>query len=129
MIGDRFLTYKEFDLFEKNLNYRLSGLSMGEDVPEVPTYVPTHNELLSIQGGAVDEYYHFTNAEHTELAIIAALGRGIADNNLVQIDSATAAVSDYAKFKANGLEGRSYAEVLTDIDGVNFATAAVLGTL
>ena len=28
MIGDQFLTKKEFDLFVKNLNYRLSGLSI-----------------------------------------------------------------------------------------------------
>jgi hypothetical protein len=40
---------------------------------------------------------------------------GIADNNLVEIDHATVADNDFAKFTANGLEGRSYAEVKTDI--------------
>lgn len=41
---------------------------------------------------------------------------GIADNNLVEIDSASVADNDYAKFTANGLEGRSYTEVKQDLD-------------
>lgn len=41
---------------------------------------------------------------------------GIADDNLVEIDDADAADNDYAKFTANGLEGRSYAEVKQDLD-------------
>jgi hypothetical protein len=40
---------------------------------------------------------------------------GIADNNMVQIDHASVADNDYAKFTADGLEGRSYAEVISDI--------------
>ena len=40
---------------------------------------------------------------------------GIADNNLVEIDDADAADDDYAKFTANGLEGRSYTEVVDDL--------------
>jgi len=41
---------------------------------------------------------------------------GIADDNIVQMDqSPYADDNDYAKFTANGLEGRSYAEVLGDI--------------
>ncbi len=43
---------------------------------------------------------------------------GIADNNIVQIDQADAADNDFAKFTANGLEGRSYAETLTDLFSV-----------
>jgi len=42
---------------------------------------------------------------------------GIADDKIVQIDDADAADDDYAKFTANGLEGRSYAEVLADLSG------------
>lgn len=45
----------------------------------------------------------------------AALTFGIANTNKVQIDAADVAVNDYAKFTANGLVGRSYAEVLSDI--------------
>ena len=44
-----------------------------------------------------------------------ALTIGIADDNLVEIDDADAADNDYAKFTANGLEGRSYAEVKSDL--------------
>ena len=47
--------------------------------------------------------------------VLAQQTIGIADNNLVEIDDADVADNDYAKFTANGLEGRSYAEVLSDI--------------
>jgi len=40
---------------------------------------------------------------------------GIANTNAVKIDAADVALNDYAKFTANGLVGRSYAEVLSDI--------------
>ena len=40
---------------------------------------------------------------------------GIADNNIVEIDDADVASGDYAKFTANGLEGRDASEVLDDI--------------
>lgn len=52
-----------------------------------------------------------------------ALTFGIADNNAVEIDSATVATSDYAKFTANGLEGKSYSEVRTDLNVADGATA------
>jgi hypothetical protein len=50
---------------------------------------------------------------------------GIADNNVVEIDDADAADNDYAKFTANGLEGRSYAEVKTDLSLSNVEDTAV----
>jgi hypothetical protein len=50
---------------------------------------------------------------------------GIADNDLVEIDHASVADNDYAKFTANGLEGRSYAEVRTDL---NIATQTIVLT-
>ncbi|MFH1231546.1 MAG: hypothetical protein V1709_08645 [Planctomycetota bacterium] len=40
---------------------------------------------------------------------------GIADDNIIQVDQADAADNDYAKFTADGLEGRSYSEVKTDL--------------
>jgi len=40
---------------------------------------------------------------------------GIADDKIMQVDDADAADNDYAKFTLNGLEGRSYAEVRTDL--------------
>ncbi len=48
---------------------------------------------------------------------VAAVSMGIADNNIIQIDDADAVNLDYAKFTANGLEGRSYAEVMGDLSG------------
>lgn len=42
---------------------------------------------------------------------------GIADDNIVEIDDADAADNDYAKFTANGLEGRDYSEVMGDLSG------------
>jgi len=42
---------------------------------------------------------------------------GIADDNMVQIDSADVADDEYARFTANGLESRSVSEVATDIAG------------
>jgi len=47
--------------------------------------------------------------------VLAEQTIGIADDNLVEIDDADAADNDYAKFTANGLEGRSYEEVVNDI--------------
>jgi hypothetical protein len=41
---------------------------------------------------------------------------GITDNKIVQMDDADAADDDYAKFTANGLEGRSAGEVADDIE-------------
>lgn len=42
---------------------------------------------------------------------------GIADNNIVQIDDAGVVDNEYAKYTANGIEGRSYSEVLSDLSG------------
>jgi hypothetical protein len=44
---------------------------------------------------------------------------GIADNNVVQIDHASVASGDFARFTPNGLEGRSAEEVLSDIGAVH----------
>lgn len=54
---------------------------------------------------------------------IDALPIGIVDDDIVQIDSATVTDNDYAKFTANGLEGRSFAEVRSDINVEDGATA------
>lgn len=42
---------------------------------------------------------------------------GIADDKIMQVDDADAADNDYAKFTANGLEGRDFSEVLGDLSG------------
>jgi hypothetical protein len=56
-------------------------------------------------------------------AVLAQQTIGIANDNLVEIDDTDAANNDYAKFTANGLEGRSYAEVRSDINVADGATA------
>lgn len=40
---------------------------------------------------------------------------GIANDNLIEMDDADAAVDDYCKLTANGIVGRSYSEVKTDL--------------
>lgn len=54
--------------------------------------------------------------------VLAQQTIGIADNNLLEVDDTDAADNDYAKFTATGLEGRSYAETLSDLSAQ--ATAA-----
>ena len=53
---------------------------------------------------------------------IAALPIGITDDDIVEIDHASVADDDYAKFTTAGLEGRSYQELVNDISGVIKAT-------
>jgi hypothetical protein len=60
---------------------------------------------------------------------ISAVAIGIADNNIVQIDSADAADNDFAKFTANGLEGRSYSETLGDIGALGTAGGTMSGNI
>jgi hypothetical protein len=43
---------------------------------------------------------------------------GIADDNILQVDDATAADNDYAKFTAAGIEGVPYSTVLSDIGAI-----------
>ncbi len=46
------------------------------------------------------------------------LKTGIADSNLVEIDSASVTNGEYAKFTANGLESKSANEVVADLSSV-----------
>ena len=50
---------------------------------------------------------------------------GIADDKIVQIDSASVADDDYAKFTANGLEGRNASETKTDLSLNNVENTAL----
>ena len=51
--------------------------------------------------------------------VLAEQSIGIADDYLLEVDDADAADNDYAKFTANGLEGRSYTEVMTDLSATS----------
>lgn len=52
-------------------------------------------------------------------------GVGIADNNFLTVDQISPVDNDYAKFTASGIEGRSYAEVKTDLSLNNVENTAV----
>ena len=47
--------------------------------------------------------------------VLAEKAIGIADNNLMEVDDADAADNDFAKFTANGIEGRDASEMRTDL--------------
>ena len=55
----------------------------------------------------------------------ASLTFGIANTNAVKVDHASVADNDYAKFTANGLEGRSASEVKTDLSLNNVENTAI----
>lgn len=57
--------------------------------------------------------------------VLAYQAIGIADNYLVEIDSADVADNDYAKFTSAGLEGMSYSEVKTDLSLNNVENTAI----
>jgi hypothetical protein len=58
-----------------------------------------------------------TGVVYATAGVLSEKTIGIADDNIVEIDDADAADNDFAKFTANGLEGRSYAETLADLSG------------
>jgi hypothetical protein len=101
-------------------------------------------QSISALGTAADKMLYTTDVDTWTEAVLTAFGRsilddadeatfkatvnleigtdvlaqqtiGIVNDNLVEVDDADAADDDYAKFTANGLEGRSYAEVKTDL--------------
>jgi hypothetical protein len=55
----------------------------------------------------------------------AAASQVITDNAIVTVDAADVADNDYAKFTANGVEGRSYSEVKTDLSLNNVENTAL----
>ena len=46
----------------------LLAVQSAYDIVFTPSGASVHNELSGLQGGTGDEYYHFTNSEHTELS-------------------------------------------------------------
>jgi len=58
----------------------------------------------------------------------AILTFGIANTNAVKIDAADVADDDYARFTANGLEGRTLAEIKSDIGTGNSALVPAAGS-
>ena len=75
------------------------------------------------QGTAIGDTY--ISSASTWNAKQAALTFGIANTNAVKIDHASVADDDYAKFTSSGVEGRSSAEVKTDLSLNNVENTAV----
>lgn len=75
------------------------------------TTADSTTDTLTVAGGAGID----TSIADDTLTVAADVG--IADDKILQVDDADAADDDYAKFTANGLEGRSYSEVLGDLSG------------
>jgi len=69
------------------------------------------SEIKTLLEDGIDSVHYVDGSiDNVHLANI-----GIANNDLVEIDHASVADNDYAKFTAGGLEGRSYAEVKGDL--------------
>lgn len=67
-------------------------------------------EIAGVQAAGEGSAHTLARSDHDH-----QIQHGIADNHLVTVDDADAADDDYAKFTTDGLEGRSYAEVLSDL--------------
>jgi len=68
----------------------------------------TPNSLSAVQAGAEGSAYNFARSDHDH-----AIAHAISDNSLVTVDG-TANDDEYARFTANGLEGRTEAEFKGD---------------
>lgn len=81
---------------------------------------------LKFSGTAATAVATWSAVTHTGIVLSGALDANgqaingisqvISDNSPMTVDQADAADNDYAKFTANGLEGRSYTEVKQDLD-------------
>jgi len=84
--------------------------------------------IAGVQAAAEGSAHTFARADHAH-----AIAHSIADNALATIDDTDAASEEYAKFTADGLEGRSVAEAKTDLgfmtDVVDDATPQLGGDL
>jgi len=69
-------------------------------------------ELVGVQASGEGSAHSFARSDHAH-----QIQHSIADDHLVTVDDADAADNDFAKFTADGLEGRSYAETLSDLSG------------
>lgn len=77
------------------------------------------------EGGLEADVSAYDGLVKISAGLTSAVSIGIADNNVVEIDSASVVDNDYAKFTANGLEGRSYSEVKTDLSLDNVENTAL----
>ena len=81
----------------------------------------TDNDTSLMTAGAIKEKIENYSYQ-------TALTFGIANTNAVKIDAADVADDDYARFTANGLEGRTLAEIKSDIGTGNSALVPAAGS-
>ena len=102
-----------------------STIAFGSSIPLGPYFDDTYFDLsdsalilkvvphekggLEADVSAYDGLIKITGGATSNLTI------GIGDDNIVEIDDADAAADDYCKLTANGIVGRSYSEVKTDL--------------
>ena len=98
--------------------------SAESDLPSASTY---HGMFAHVHGTGKAYYSHGGNwiALANESAIPSSVTYGIANTNAVKIDHASVASTDYAKFTSSGLEGKSFAEVRSDLNVADGANAYV----
>lgn len=77
-------------------------------------------------GGLEADVSAYAGLVHITGGATSAKTIGIADDNIVEIDDAGAADDEYCRFTANGIEGRTVAEVKTDL-GIDYQTIYVDG--
>jgi hypothetical protein len=96
------------------ISARVETANVVDDLTTGGTTVPLSAEQGKVLKGLVD-----TNVTATQTALDLkqdALTFGILDTNSLIVDQTTAAsITDFAKFTANGIEGRSAVELKTDI--------------
>jgi len=102
-----------------------STIAFGSNIPLGPYFDDTYFDLsdsalilkivphekggLEADVSAYDGLIKITGGATSNLTI------GIADDNIVEMDDADATVDDYCKLTANGIVGREYSEVKTDL--------------
>lgn len=84
-------------------------LARSDHIHNVPTDAP--NELIGVQATFQGSDYTYAQSDHDH-----QIQHSIADNHLVTIDGDPNA-GEYGRFTADGIEGRTIAEVVEDIKG------------
>ncbi|QDP60852.1 MAG: hypothetical protein Tp152DCM46671_34 [Prokaryotic dsDNA virus sp.] len=118
--------WKELGVF-KDIDRKLNKMSLNElSITSLQEIGSDTDKFLMSDNGTV-KYVTGTNLL-TYSGAQPALTFGIANTNAVKIDAADVADDDYARFTANGLEGRTLTQIKSDIGTGNSALVPSAGT-
>ena len=116
----------EGDVYYRNASGVLTRLAAGTDADVltlasgIPSWAtPTTGDITGVTASTG------LTGGGTSGTVSLAVDVGIADDKIVQIDSASVADDDFAKFTSAGLKGRSYSEVKSDISLDNVENTAL----